>query len=119
MQDPIKRADTRVPGDGLNLSGECGRNGDRYYRAMTDWTAKNHGRDIELARKCVELGSEYLRSLDRLIKLPAKQRRSIDGVELSKLRAMEYRLLLMQDLNMLARILDGAAHGQKAVGDGR
>src|SRR2546423_6873023 len=117
MKDPIKRVDTRVSGDGPSLSGECGRNGDRYYRAMTDWTAKNHGRDIDLARKCVDLGSEYLKSLDKLIKLPPKQRRSFAGVELSKLRAMEYKVLLMQDLNMLERILKGAGDGHKAAGD--
>jgi len=98
----------RRDGRRSSLSAQCGEDGDRYYRAMTDWAIKSHGHDGDLARQCVELGMAYLNALNELIDQP-EGRRSGDHIALSRLRAMEYKELLLEDLRMI----------QKAIGDSR
>ena len=103
-----QQIDPRIGYDRATLSGKAGTDGDLYYRAMTDWSAIAHGRDITLAEECLKLGTAYLESLDKLISLPAKQRLN-ENTGLTRLRAMEYRSLLMRDLEALKKFLgDGS-----------
>ena len=51
--------------DGVSgLSGRCIEDGDRYYRTMTDLATRGR-HDLELARRTLELGTAYLKCLDK------------------------------------------------------